>query len=33
MATWGAETGHIEVSVSEAVAVVTLRRPGKLNAT
>jgi enoyl-CoA hydratase len=32
MADWGAETGHIEVSVSEAVAVVRLRRPDKLNA-
>ena len=32
MATWGAESGHIEVSESEAVAVVTLRRPDRLNA-
>jgi enoyl-CoA hydratase/carnithine racemase len=32
MASWGAESGHIEVSVSEAVAVVTLRRPAQLNA-
>jgi enoyl-CoA hydratase len=32
MATWGAESGHIEVSESEAVAVVTLRRPDQLNA-
>jgi enoyl-CoA hydratase/carnithine racemase len=32
MAEWGAETGHIDVSVSEAVAVVTLRRPEQLNA-
>ena len=28
MATWGAETGHIEVSVSEAAAVAGLRRDG-----
>jgi hypothetical protein len=27
MADWGAESGHLEVSVSGAVAVVTLRRP------
>jgi len=32
MASWDAESGHIEVSVSEAVAVVTLRRPDQLNA-
>ena len=32
MAAWGAGSGHIEVSVSEAVAVVTLQRPDKLNA-
>ena len=32
MAAWGAGSGHIEVSVSEAVAVVTLRRPDQLNA-
>jgi enoyl-CoA hydratase/carnithine racemase len=32
MAAWSAESGHIEVSVSEAVAVVTLRRPDQLNA-
>jgi enoyl-CoA hydratase/carnithine racemase len=32
MAAWGAETGYIEVTVSQDVAVVTLRRPDKLNA-
>jgi enoyl-CoA hydratase len=32
MASWGAESGRIEVSMSEAVAVVTLRRPDQLNA-
>lgn len=32
MAAWGAETGYIEVSVSQDVAVVTLRRPDALNA-
>jgi enoyl-CoA hydratase/carnithine racemase len=32
MADWSPESGHIEVSVSEAVAVVTLRRPDQLNA-
>jgi enoyl-CoA hydratase len=32
MPDWGAGSGHIEVSVSEAVAVVTLRRPEQLNA-
>jgi len=32
MAAWGAGSGHIDVSVQEAVAVVTLRRPDKLNA-
>jgi enoyl-CoA hydratase len=31
-AVWGAESGHISVAVREAVAVVTLRRPDKLNA-
>ena len=31
-AVWGAESGHIGVAVQEAVAVVTLRRPDKLNA-
>jgi enoyl-CoA hydratase len=32
MAAWGAESGHIAVSVPEGVAVVTLARPDKLNA-
>ena len=32
MPDWGAGSGHIEVSMSEAVAVVTLRRPDQLNA-
>jgi enoyl-CoA hydratase/carnithine racemase len=32
MAAWGAESGHIEVTVQDAVAVVTLRRPDRLNA-
>ncbi len=32
MAVWGAESGDIEVSVREDVAVVTLVRPDKLNA-
>lgn len=32
MAVWGVESGHIDVAVQEAVAVVTLRRPEKLNA-
>jgi enoyl-CoA hydratase/carnithine racemase len=32
MAAWGAESGFIEVTVREAVAVVTLRRPDRLNA-
>ena len=32
MAVWGAESGHIGVAVQDAVAVVTLRRPDKLNA-
>jgi enoyl-CoA hydratase len=32
MAAWGAESGHMEVSVPDAVAVVTLRRPDQLNA-
>jgi enoyl-CoA hydratase/carnithine racemase len=32
MAAWGAESGHIEVAVRDAVAVVTLRRPDRLNA-
>jgi len=29
---WGVESGHISVAEQEAVAVVTLRRPEKLNA-
>ena len=32
MAAWGPESGHIDVAVQQAVAVVTLRRPEKLNA-
>ena len=32
MAAWGAESGHIEVTVRSAVALVTLRRPERLNA-
>ena len=32
MADWSAESGHIDVSVSEVVAVVTLQRPDQLNA-
>jgi enoyl-CoA hydratase/carnithine racemase len=32
MAAWGTESGHVEVAVREDVAVVTLRRPDKLNA-
>jgi enoyl-CoA hydratase len=32
MAAWDAESGHIEVAVQNAVAVVTLRRPDRLNA-
>ncbi|HEY6297103.1 MAG TPA: enoyl-CoA hydratase/isomerase family protein [Streptosporangiaceae bacterium] len=31
-AVWGAESGHIGVAVQDAVAVITLRRPDKLNA-
>ncbi len=31
-AAWGAESGHIEVTVQQDVAVVTLNRPEKLNA-
>ncbi len=31
-AAWGAESGHIGVTVQDGVAVVTLRRPDKLNA-
>jgi enoyl-CoA hydratase/carnithine racemase len=29
---WGVESGHIKVAEQQAVAVVTLQRPGKLNA-
>jgi enoyl-CoA hydratase/carnithine racemase len=29
---WGVESGHISVAEQLAVAVVTLRRPGKLDA-
>jgi enoyl-CoA hydratase/carnithine racemase len=32
MAGWGDESGHIDVAVRDGVAVVTLRRPDKLNA-
>ena len=32
MAAWGIESGHIDVAVRQAVAVVTLARPEKLNA-
>ncbi len=32
MTPWGAESSHIEVAVQDAVAVVTLRRPDRLNA-
>src|SRR5947209_2123595 len=32
MAAWGVESGHIAVAVRQAVAVVTLQRPDKLNA-
>ena len=32
MAAWGAESGHIEVAVQDSVAVITLRRPDRLNA-
>ncbi len=32
MAAWDAESGHVDVAVQNAVAVVTLRRPDKLNA-
>ena len=32
MAAWGEESGHIEVTERDEVAVITLRRPDKLNA-
>ena len=32
MAAWGAESGHLDVTMREAVAVVTLQRPDRLNA-
>lgn len=32
MAAWGEESGHIEVAERDGVAVITLRRPDKLNA-
>jgi hypothetical protein len=32
MEAWGAESGHIEVTVRDAVAVVTPRWPDRLNA-
>jgi enoyl-CoA hydratase len=32
MKAWGAESGHIEVTVRDAVAVITLGRPDRLNA-
>lgn len=32
MAAWDEESGHVEVAVRDGVAVVTLRRPDKLNA-
>ena len=32
MTAWGVESGHIDVAVQRDVAVVTLRRPEKLNA-
>jgi len=32
VAAWGAESGHVEVTMQKAVAVVTLARPDRLNA-
>ena len=32
MAAWGIESGHIDAAVRDDVAVITLRRPEKLNA-